>query len=108
MKNKPLDVFLGLVALLCGVAIAYVDSRPQWDDTGVTAGTIFLLCAVLAFFSPGRWWIWMLAVGLWVPVLALLQTGNCAAFLALLVAGMGSLLGRAIGMFYLAKPMPRT
>ena len=106
MKLNTRDTILIPIALVCGGAIAYVDSRPQWDDTGITAGALFLLCAVLAYLSPGRWWIWMLAVGLWIPLLSGLPTGNYGTFLALLVAGLGAITGRAIGMSFQRRPMP--
>jgi hypothetical protein len=56
------------IALLLGLGIGYVDSRPTWDDTGITAGAVFLCAFVTAASSP-RWaWLSGLAVGL--PVLA--------------------------------------
>ena len=36
--------FLLMGAATLGMAIAWVDSRPNWDDTGITAGTLFLMC----------------------------------------------------------------
>ena len=36
-------VFL-VIALAVGGVIAYFDSRPNWDDTGVTAAAMFVVC----------------------------------------------------------------
>lgn len=90
--------FLGLLLLAacCGAAIAYVDSRPSWDDTGVTAGAILLTSGVFAFLSPKQWWIWALATGIWVPVLAIAQSQNFGALLALAVGFVGAVLGATI------------
>ena len=44
----------GLLALGAGCAIAWVDTRPSWDDTGVTAGAL-LVAAGLAAFGGVRW-----------------------------------------------------
>jgi hypothetical protein len=33
------------VGLLAGALVGYVDSRPTWDDTGITAGAVFLVSA---------------------------------------------------------------
>jgi hypothetical protein len=47
-----------VLAGFAGVAVAYVDSRPTWDDTGVTAGAMFLFAAVLGLLGPQRPWLW--------------------------------------------------
>ena len=86
-------VFLPVLALFCGTTITYVDSRPNWDDTGITALAIFVTCGVLAFTSPQRWWLWAIAVGIWIPLLEIIRTQNFAAILALVVAFIGALLG---------------
>jgi len=62
-----------LFAVIVGVAIAYVDSRPRWDDTGVTAFVLLLSAAVFALIAPQRPWLWALAVGVWIPVQALVR-----------------------------------
>ncbi len=36
-----------LGAAVLSLAIAWIDSRPHWDDTGISAGVIFLACALL-------------------------------------------------------------
>ena len=40
-----------------------VDSRPGWDDTGITAGLILLACAGLGMAMPERAWLWALLGG---------------------------------------------
>jgi hypothetical protein len=52
-----------IVALALGAAVTYVDSRPTWDDTGVTAGALFVISGVLGFLGPKRPWLWALALG---------------------------------------------
>jgi hypothetical protein len=101
MKPIPFAVVL-VLAILCGAAITYVDARPTWDDTGITAGAIFMTCGVFAFLSPSRWWVWALAIGLWIPALGILRTQNYAALLALAVAVFGAVVGMAIrnGLFH--------
>jgi hypothetical protein len=82
-------------AIGLGLLIAYVDSRPNWDDTGVTAAAILVSCAVLSAASPDRPWLWALAVGVWVPIAAISLTRNYGALLALLVAFAGAYAGMA-------------
>ena len=98
---KPLLLLPG-VGLLAGFAIGYVDSRPTWDDAGVTAGAVFISAALLAAASPRLGWVTGVAVG--IPVLALNAVlrsnygSAVAVIIALAGAGVGILLGKALGM----------
>ncbi len=84
------------VALAIGLLIAWVDSRPTWDDAGVTAGAIFLVAAVFGVAHPARAWLWALALGGWVPVFGIALHNNYASLLALGFALAGAYVG-AIG-----------
>lgn len=84
------------VALAVGALVAYVDSRPTWDDTGVTAGAVFVTCMMLGYLGPRRPWLWALAVGAWIPIIAIVQDKNYAAVLALAVAFAGAYAGMAL------------
>ena len=55
-------------AILTGVCIAYVDSRPTWDDTGITAGAMLLSSGLLTLLGYRRPWLIALAIGLWTPL----------------------------------------
>ena len=94
-----MKTLLMLIFALClGGCITYIDSRPTWDDTGVTAAALFLSAAVFGFASP-RWaWAWGLALGLWIPLLGIPRAGNYGSLLALLFAFAG-----AYGGFLLRK-----
>ena len=58
-------------AVLTGVAIAWVDSRPTWDDTGVTVFALLAAVVAWSLLAP-RWW-WIVAVAVIAP-LPLLET----------------------------------
>ena len=96
-----LDAVVPVAALLAGVAIGFVDSRPTWDDTGVTVVSLLLAAGVLAATRPRLWWLAGLLVGL--PVLGFnyLAHGRfdsaIAIVFALAGAGAGAWLGRRIG-----------
>jgi len=49
------------VALVLGLLIALLDSRPGWDDTGITAGVLFCVTVLLGAAMPRRAWVWALA-----------------------------------------------
>lgn len=94
-RTHTTRLVLGLlvVALLLGRLITWVDTRPAWDDTGVTAGAIFIVTALLGAALPNRAWVWALAVGAWIPVLGAAWHNNYGAVLALVVAFIGAYLG---------------
>jgi hypothetical protein len=74
-KHHGVDRRLLLLAGLAGAAIAYMDSRPHWDDAGVTAFSMLLAAAACGAAAPRRPWRWAIAIGLWIPALALLHGG---------------------------------
>jgi hypothetical protein len=43
-----------VLAVLTGIAIAWIDTRPGWDDTGVTVGLVFLFSALWGALAPKR------------------------------------------------------
>lgn len=90
--------WLLVIAIATGVAIAYVDARPTWDDTGITAGAMMLVGAILGVAGPRRAWAWALAVGIWIPAYRVVCAPSLGSFSLLIVlifpfvgayAGMG-------------------
>ena len=67
-RNNKMQKVLFVVAILTGLFIAYVDSRPTWDDTGITAGMILLSSGLLTLLGYRRPWLIALAIGLWTPL----------------------------------------
>ena len=90
------------------ICVVCIDSRPNWDDTGVTAGAILLTCGILALLSPSRWWVWVFAVGSWIPLFGIVQTHNYGAVLALVVAFLGVLSGVGIRHLLSHKAVPHS
>jgi hypothetical protein len=87
---------LVVAALALGLLIAYVDARPNWDDTGVTALALVASCGLWGFLGPGRPWMWALAAGVWTPVLGIALANNYGSLLALPVAFAGAYAGMAL------------
>lgn len=81
------------IALLIGLAIAYVDSRPAWDDTGITAGALLLGAGVTAAASGRRPLFWALLVGVWTPIVEITVHGQPASLAAIVFAVVGAMGG---------------
>jgi uncharacterized membrane protein (DUF441 family) len=82
-----------VAAIAFGILIGYMDSRPSFDDTGITAGVILLTTAVLGAVAPARPWVWALAVGVWVPLFEIYAASNYGSLLALAFAFAGAYAG---------------
>jgi hypothetical protein len=93
MPIRGREVVLGIVALAAGLAIAVLDSRPGWDDTGITAVLLAVAAGLVAAASGRRPWLWAILVGIWVPVVEIPATGGTGPILALAFAGIGALAG---------------
>jgi hypothetical protein len=86
-----------VAAVAVGLLIAWVDARPHWDDTGITASLLVLAATVLGFLGPQRPWRWALALGLWIPAHAIMRTpsfGTMPLLLVLLLPVAGAYVGR--------------
>lgn len=67
-RTDVMQKILLALAILVGLLIAYVDSRPTWDDTGITAGTMLLSSGLLTLLGYRHPWLIALAVGLSTPL----------------------------------------
>ncbi len=87
-------ILLGASAI--GLTIARIDSRPTWDDTGISAGAVLLAAALFAAIRPARPWVWGLAVGGWLPLLGVLRGGNIGSLIGLAIAFIGAYAGAVV------------
>ncbi len=82
-----------LLALAAGLLIAYVDSQPHWDDTGITVFALLAASGLLGLLARRRPWLIALAVGLPIPLRAILVGGNYAMLITLLFPFVGAYAG---------------
>ena len=87
---------LVIVALCLGLSIAYMDSRPTWDDTGITVMALLFSSGMLGFLGPKRPWLWALAVGIWIPLLAILTKHNFGLIVVFIFPFLGAYAGMAL------------
>lgn len=103
MKTNPRFWIILVVALLIGALIGWIDTRPNWDDTGVTIGLILIAGGACGFFEPKLAWLWAIAVGFWIPLLNILSTGNYGSAVAVLFALVGAYIGAAVNWLLLGR-----
>jgi hypothetical protein len=84
------------LALALGGAIAWVDSSPGWDDTGVSAAAVLGVSGLFGLVYPSRPWLWGLAVGAWIPAYGILRELNYASLLALAFSFAGAYAGAVL------------
>ncbi len=89
MMNKILLV----VAILSGMFLAYMDSSPGWDDTGISAGGLLICAALVTLLGHPRPWLIGLAVGLWIPLLYIYQSQAYSMLIVLIIPMIGAYAG---------------
>jgi hypothetical protein len=94
---RPRLIAIGLLAIAMGAAVGYVDSRPGWDDTGITAGLLLLAAALVAAIDGRRPWLWALLVGLPLPIIEVSGSGPVGSIASLLFAAVGATIGWLVG-----------
>jgi len=75
-RRDGMQKMLFALAVLMGILIAFVDSRPTWDDTGITAGMMLLSSGLFTLLGHRCPWLIALAVGLWTPLYETYLSGN--------------------------------
>ncbi len=103
IRIRGLPLILTPLAIAAGLIIAWIDSGPRWDDTGITAGAIFLTAALFGVLRPSRAPLWALAIGAWIPFFGIVLHRNFGSLLALAVAFLGAYAG-ALARRALAPP----
>jgi hypothetical protein len=89
-RSLILQKILFAAGLGLGLLIGYVDSRPSWDDTGITAGVLLITTATLGALAPQRPWVWALCVGVWIPVFGISNSSNYGSLMAVAIAFVGA------------------
>jgi hypothetical protein len=67
-SERLTDAALLVAAAAMGLAIAWMDSRPHWNDSGISAGCLLLSAGMMGLLGPRRPWLWALAIGIWIPL----------------------------------------
>ncbi len=95
------DLAAAAVAVVAGLLIAFVDSRPGWDAAGITVGSLVAASFIAALIS-GHWpWLWALLSGVWIPLVELpapasAESAGPAPLAALVFTMTGAVIGWAV------------
>lgn len=79
-----------LIAIILGTSIAYIDTRPHWDDTGISVFMIFIASFICGTLSNQKIWLIALSVGIWIPLFNIISAHNYGSLLALVPAFLGA------------------
>jgi hypothetical protein len=91
-----LQKILAIFAVASGLFIAFVDSRPNWDDTGVTVFALLVVSGLLGMLAPKRPWVWAFLVGIWLPLYYLVTALNFSVLITLLFPFLGAYAGMLV------------
>jgi hypothetical protein len=81
------------VGILLGLLIAYVDTSPRWDDTGISVIMLLVASLVCGAISLNKTWLIALSVGVWVPLFNIVSHQNYGSLIALIPAFVGAYIG---------------
>ena len=101
MKKASLIVLV--LAIAAGLAIAWIDSRPNWDDAGISVLMVLTAATLCGFLSPQRPWLMALAVSIWIPLLSIVSPNNFGAMLALIPGFIGAYFGSFVRRKYIGR-----
>ena len=92
-RINNMNKILLVIAILCGIFLAYVDSSPGWDDTGITAGGLLVTAGLITLLGHPRPWLVGLAVGIWIPLLYIYQSQAFSMLFVLIIPLIGAYAG---------------
>ena len=98
-----------VVAVVAGIGLAILDSRPGYDDTGVTAAGL-AVAALVAVLIEGSGRVLRVAaiavlVGIWIPIFEIAAPGTYGSLLAFVFSAVGAFIGWVI-VRGLTRPTP--
>lgn len=83
-------LILIILSLLAGLIIGWIDTRPRWNDTGITVALIFISSFILGIFSNRNAWVIALIIGLCITTLNFLVSNRIDSAVSILIALAGA------------------
>ena len=85
-----------ILSLAAGLTIGWIDTRPHWDDTGVTVGLIFISSFILGTLTKRNAWVLALIIGLCITSFNYILHNNLQSSMSIVIAFAGMYSGVAI------------
>ncbi len=98
---------LFVIALAAGLSIAFVDSRPTWDDTAITVAALLVCGGIIGLLIKRRPWLYALALGLWLPLWEGIASRNFTILIVLIFPFIGVYAGWALGWVMRRSNLPQ-
>jgi len=92
-RNILMQNILLAVAVVFGLFSAYVDSRPNWDDTGLLVVGLVIASGLITLLGHRRPWLIGLAIGIWIPIYEIYLTHDFMMLIILLIPFVGAYVG---------------
>jgi hypothetical protein len=92
MKQKLLLV----AAVFFGLFVSFVDSRPTWNDTGITVMALLIGSGVIGLLTEKRPWLFGLAIGVWLPLWYIIMKHDLTMLIVLAFPLVGVYVGWAV------------
>jgi hypothetical protein len=99
-RNTMKQKILLITAALFGLFVAYVDSRPTWNDTGITVFALLIGSGIIGLLADKRPWLFALAVGIWLPLWYIVTTHNLSMIIVLAFPFVGVYIGWAVHLAF--------
>lgn len=97
-SNNMKQRILFACALVLGLVIAYVDSRPTWDDTGITVMAMLVGGGIIGLLLQRRPWLYALAFGIWIPLFSIISKHDPMMLIVLIFPFIGVYAGWLLRM----------
>ena len=93
---KKLFIPALILAIVFGVVIAWIDSSPNWDDTGISVFMVLVTSFICGYLAGQKPWLIALSVSIWIPLLSIITSHNYGAFLAMIPGVLGAYAGHLV------------
>jgi hypothetical protein len=87
-----------------GMALALVDSLPQWDDSGILAGGLILSSMFISVLGVRKPWLLAIVLGGWMAVRDAIQSGDPRMLVLLAFPLVGAYAGAVVRRRFDARP----
>jgi hypothetical protein len=94
LKNTFLPYLI--LAIVLGLGIAWIDSRPGWDNTGISVFLIAMAATLCAYLASRKPWLIAIAVSIWIPLIGIFHTQNYGGLLAFFPGFAGAIVGHLL------------